>query len=96
VVHGRPPRLGCLGWEQRLQPLPWRVGQIASVHLRQDTDRRRLCKHALVKTSNPARSAAKDRTIVVAALTSVEVTFFESLEGLGARIKDLCVAVPRD
>jgi hypothetical protein len=32
VVMGRPPHLWFLGWEQRLEPLPWLIRSIASVH----------------------------------------------------------------
>jgi hypothetical protein len=49
VVMGRSPHMGCLGWEQGLEPLPWLVRQIASVHTLAYTEESRICKPTLVR-----------------------------------------------
>jgi hypothetical protein len=36
MVDGWSSRLGFLRWKQRLEPLPWGIGQVASVHSTHD------------------------------------------------------------
>jgi hypothetical protein len=48
VVMGRSPNRGFLGREQGLEPLPWLVRQIASVHTLEYTEESRICKQTLV------------------------------------------------
>jgi hypothetical protein len=49
MINRRSAGFGFLWGEQRLQPLPLRIGQIASVHTDQYNDLNRVCKHALVR-----------------------------------------------
>jgi len=48
MINRRSAGFGLLWGEQRLQPLPRRIGQISSVHTNQYHDLNRVCKHALV------------------------------------------------
>ena len=48
MINRRSAGLGFLWGEQRLQPLPLRIGQISSVHTDQYNDLNRVCKHILV------------------------------------------------
>jgi hypothetical protein len=48
MVDGWSSRLGRLGRKQRLEPLPWCVGRVSSVHsTREDAKDSRVCKYAL-------------------------------------------------
>jgi hypothetical protein len=47
LIDGRPTGLRFVGGEQRLQPLPWRMGSISSVHPHPYNDVNRVCKHDL-------------------------------------------------
>jgi hypothetical protein len=47
MIDVRPTGLRFLRGEQRLQPLPLRMGSISSVHTHQDNAVNRVCKHDL-------------------------------------------------
>ena len=49
MINRRSAGFGFLWGEQRLQPLPLRIGQISSVHTYQYNDLYRVCKHALAQ-----------------------------------------------
>jgi hypothetical protein len=51
MINGRTTGRRLLWGEQRLQPLPWRMGYISSVHTHQDNDVNRVCKHDLGSTA---------------------------------------------
>jgi hypothetical protein len=48
MINSRSTGLGFLWREQRLEPLPLRIGQVSSVHTHQYNDVNRVCKHTLV------------------------------------------------
>jgi hypothetical protein len=47
MIDGRSACLRFLRGEQRLEPLPLHIGQVASVHTHQYKDVNRVCKHTL-------------------------------------------------
>jgi hypothetical protein len=48
MVRSGPAGCGFLRGKQRLEPLPWRVGEFFSFHTSECTPPSRVCKHALV------------------------------------------------
>ena len=77
MINRRSAGFGFLWGEQRLQPLPLRIGQISSVHTDQYNDLNRVCKHTLALTDVNLHSflgVIADRDSHAAELSTVEET----------------------